>query len=248
MLLSLRRCLPAWLALALGSPVALAQGERDTRPGIVIVVEGIGGWKVMGPVAKVALRQADIPHEVREFHWTHGFGQFLKDLQDTRHLLDKAEELAAWVRQLREEDPGRPIYLVGHSAGTGIIVRAAELSPPQTIDRLILLSSALSPTYDLRGALAATRAGITSFYSPHDRFYLDWGTRRFGTVDRVYTRSAGLHGFRIPEAMTEEDRELYSRLVQIPWHTRMILQCHVGGHNGSCFPAFLMTEVAPWLR
>ena len=90
----------------------------------------------MGPVAKAALHQAGVAHEVREFTWSHGFGQFLKDLQDTRHLLGKAEELAAWVRNLRASDPERPIYLVGHSAGTGIIVRAAELSPPRRTPRL----------------------------------------------------------------------------------------------------------------
>jgi pimeloyl-ACP methyl ester carboxylesterase len=238
------------LAIALWSaPAAVcAQEAPPPRPGVVIVVEGIGGFNVMGPVAKAALHQAGIAHEVREFTWSHGFGQFLKDLQDTRYLLNKAEELAAWIGRLRAAEPDRPIYLVGHSAGTGIVVRAAELSPPGSIDRLILLSSALSPTYDLRSALVATKQGIVSFHSPHDRVMLDWGTRQFGTVDRHYTRSAGLQGFQVPDTLSDADRILYSRLVQIPWQSRMILQCNIGQHNGPCFPGFMMAEVAPWLR
>src|SRR5262245_2581021 len=234
-------------ALSWAAAGARAQ-EVSPRPGVVIVVEGIGGFNVMGPVAKAALHQAGIAHEVREFTWSHGFGQFLRDLQDTRYLLSKSEELAAWIAWLRAADPDRPIYLVGHSAGTGIIVRAAELSPPGSIDRLILLSSALSPAYDLRSALVATKKGIVSFHSPHDRVMLDWGTRQFGTVDRHYTRSAGLQGFQVPDTLSDADRILYSRLVQIPWQSRMILQLNVGQHTGPCFPGFMMAEVAPWLR
>ena len=242
--------LRVWVVAAALSwaPAGARAQELPPRPGIVIVVEGIGGFNVMGPVAKAALRQAGIAHEVREFTWSHGFGQFLKDLQDTRYLLSKSEELAAWIAKLRAADPDRPIFLVGHSAGTGIIVRAAELSPPGSIDRLILLSSALSPTYDLRSALIATKKGIVSFHSPHDRVMLDWGTRQFGTVDRQYTRSAGLQGFQVPDTLSDADRILYSRLVQVPWQTRMILQLNVGQHTGPCFPGFMMAEVAPWLR
>ncbi len=110
------------------------------------------------------------------------------------------------------------------------------------------MSSALSPTYDLRLALAATKRGIVAFHSPYDRVMLDWGTRQFGTVDRFYMRSAGLEGFRIPDGLSNSDRELYSRLVQIPWSARMILEGNIGQHIGPCFPGFMMAEVAPWLR
>lgn len=230
-----------------GGRLAPAQTPRE-KNGVVVMVEGIGGWNVMGKVAKVALRQAGVPHDVAEFHWSHGFGHLLQDLQDTRYLLGKAEDLAEWVRRMHDADPDRPIYLVGHSAGTGIVVRAAELAPPHTIERMILLSSALSPTYDLRPALAATKKGIVSFHSPYDRMMLAWGTQQFGTVDRLYTKSAGLHGFRVPENLSPADRLLYDRLIQIPWHTRMILEGNIGQHTGPCFPGFMIADVAPWLH
>lgn len=238
----------AIVALLLWAHGAAAQSVPPSRPGVVIVVEGIGGWNLMGPVAKIALRNAGLPHAIYEFRWAHGFGRFLKDLQDTRHLLAKAEELAAWIRQLHLEDPNRPIYLIGHSAGTGLVVRAAESAPPGSVQRVILLSSALSPTYDLRPVLAATRGGVVSFHSPRDRLMLNWGTRQFGTVDRHYAPSAGLNGFQVPNNLNTADQMLYRRLVQIPWNARMLLECNTGGHIGTVFPGFMMAEVAPWLR
>jgi pimeloyl-ACP methyl ester carboxylesterase len=229
----------------------LTGGDVDevvSRPGIVIVVDGVGGWQLWGKVSKVALRQSGLPHEVREFYWHHGRGQFLKDLQDERHLNAKAAELADQIERLRDDDPERPIFLVGHSAGAGVILRAAETLRPGSVERIVLLSSAVSPQYDLRGALAATKREIVSFHSPFDQVLLHWGTRQFGTVDRVYTRSAGLKGFEMPRDLGEADRRLYGRLVQIPWQLRMATHGNIGQHVGPCLPGFMLAEVAPWLR
>src|ERR1700732_1610795 len=68
--------------------------ETYVRPGIVVTVEGIGGLDVLGPNATASLRKAGLPHEVRNFRWSHGTGRFLVDLQDTQHLIRKADELA----------------------------------------------------------------------------------------------------------------------------------------------------------
>ena len=220
----------------------------DTRAGIVYVVQGIGGLSVWGSTAKSALRQAKLPHEVREFRWTHGPGKFLKDLQDTGHHQAKAAELADEIRKLREEDAERPIYLVAHSAGTGLVLRAVESLPAGSVERLILLSSAVSPQYDLRPALAATRREIVSYHSPHDRMMLEWGTKKFGTVDRVYSAGAGLNGFQTPTDANANDKALYDRLVQVPWSQRMLRCGHLGQHNGPCSPAFMLNELSQWLK
>jgi pimeloyl-ACP methyl ester carboxylesterase len=212
------------------------------------VVDGVGGWQLWGKVSKFTLRQAGLPHEVREFHWHHGRGQFLKDLQDERHLNAKAAELADQIERLRDDDAERPIFLVGHSAGAGVILRAAEQLRPGSVERIVLLSAAVSPQYDLRRALAATRREIVSFHSPFDQILLHWGTRQFGTVDRVYTASAGLKGFEVPAALDENERRLYKRLVQVPWQLRMATYGNIGQHVGTCLPGFMMAEVTPWLR
>ena len=87
-----------------------------------------------------------------------------------------------------------------------------------------------------------------SFHSPHDQIILNFGTRHFGTIDGVFGPAAGLHGFRLPNDVSEADRDLYRRLVQIPWTPRNLLELNNGTHMGSALPAFLSAEVAPWLR
>jgi hypothetical protein len=229
----------------------LVAGETEGsswRPGIVFVVEGIGGFDFMGQAVHWALPHAGVPHEIRIFNWSHGKGQFLKDLQDTRNMLQKADQLAAEIVRAKENDPGRPIYLVGKSGGTGLVLAAVHNLPPGTIERIILLSAAVSPDYDLRPALRATRGEVVSFYSGNDQLVLGWGTRKFGTIDRVYGPSAGLTGFHIPSDLPIEERALYERLVQIPWRAGMIREGNLGTHAGTSMPSFLGKEVAPWLK
>ena len=81
-------------------------------------------------------------------------------LQDQRHLQTKAAELARLIRRLQTDYPGRPIYILAKSGGTGLALRAAELLPERTLERIILLSAAVSPDYDLRPALRSTRREI----------------------------------------------------------------------------------------
>jgi hypothetical protein len=227
---------------------ATEPAPAPARPGIIFLVDGIGGLDVLYLSAHLSLPLAGVRHEIRDFVWTHGKGQYLKDLQDIRHVLQKAEVLANEIRQAREREPERPIYLIARSAGTGLALLAAEHLPPGTLERIILLSAAVSPDYDLRAALRATRGEVVSFYSRHDQLILNWGTRQFGTVDRVYGPSAGLRGFVKPPNLAEEERALYARLVQIPWNPRMLLVGNVGTHSGTVVPGFLGKEVAPWLR
>lgn len=250
-----RTCLFALAAVAglpgcvvVPGPVRAHKEEAEpSRRGVVFVVGGIGGWDILGPCAEWALPRAGVAHEIRDFVWTHGWGRMFKDLQDHPHLLRKAEDLALEIRRVKAEDPQRPVYLVGKSGGTGLVLAAAELLPSATLERIILLSAAVSPGYDLRGALRATKGQIVSFYSRHDAFILGWGTTKFGTVDRVYGPSAGLCRFSPPANLDQADRALYDRLLEIPWSPRMIFEGHTGNHLGTSLPGFLAKEVAPWL-
>jgi pimeloyl-ACP methyl ester carboxylesterase len=220
--------------------------EREV-PGVVYLVSGVGGMSMMGPAAKLALPLAGVKHELREFSWQHGKGHMLRDLQDTENIQKKAEELAKEIRELHEREPNRRIYLVGHSAGTAIIVHACEALPPDSIERVILLSSALSPKYDLSGALRATR-DMVCFYSQFDLVLLDWCTTQFGTADRIYGPAAGLSGFVPPESLDEAGKRAYQRLVQVPWTLDRALDFEGGWHHSTTLPWFLGRKVAPWLK
>jgi pimeloyl-ACP methyl ester carboxylesterase len=218
------------------------------KPGVVFVVGGVGGLGILGPVAHWKLPQAGVAHEVRDFVWTHGRGQIFKDLQDAPYLVAQAEELARQVQAVKEKEPERPVYMIGRSGGAGVVLAAAGMLPPNMLERIVLLSAAVSPTYDLRLAFRATKGPIVSFYSRHDWFTLGWGTTQFGTMDRVYGASAGKTGFVVPADLSPHDRALYQRLEQIPWSSNMILEGHLGMHHGTSMPGFISKEVAPWLK
>jgi len=231
----------------LGPSMAL-HAEEPAAAGIVFVVGGVGGLDPIQACAPWTLPKVGVPHRIEVFEWTHGKCRVLRDLQDSRYLLTQAERLAAIVRNVQAHEPGRPIYLLAHSAGVGVALAAAEKLPPASLERIVVLSAAVSPTYDLRGALRATRHEIVSFNSTYDRLCLDFCTNMFGTVDRVYGPAAGLDGFRMPADFDEEGQQLYQRLVQVPWHLEMCLKCTDGSHHGPCMPTFLAQMVAPWLR
>jgi pimeloyl-ACP methyl ester carboxylesterase len=216
-------------------------------PGVVFIVGGIGGMDPLNLCVPLALPRAGVPHELRPFTWTHGKGHLLRDLQDLPFLLARATELADAVRAVKEAEPDRRIYLLGHSAGAAVSLAAAEQLPPGTLERIVLLAAAVSPEYDLRSALRATRGEIVCFNSTCDILFLAWGTSLFGTADRVYGPSAGLGGFLPPADLDEEGRALYGKVVQVQWRPDHLLLFRGGLHHSSCMPLFLANSVAPWL-
>src|SRR6516225_6694508 len=69
--------------------------------GVVFVIGGVGGWDILGRASQWELPRVGIYHEIRDFAWTHGFGQPFKDLKDTPHMLRKADELADEVLKVK---------------------------------------------------------------------------------------------------------------------------------------------------
>ena len=106
--------------------------------------------------------------------------------------------------------PGIPGRQVG---GDGAGGRGAGRLPKDAVECAVLLSPALSPTYDLVPALRAVRREMVVFWSPLDVIVLGLGTRIFGTIDRIKTVSAGLVGFRGPREGRHRPR---GRLPQAP--------------------------------
>jgi hypothetical protein len=241
-----------FLVLACACTTAKAQEpvprRAQGRGGVVYLVGGIGGFDSMGYCARAVLPAAGIHHELRDFIWTHGKGSFLKDLQDTRHLMRKADELAAQIKEQHARQPERPIFLVAKSGGTGLALLAAEQLSAGTLERMVLISAAVTPDYDLRPALRATRREVVAFSSKNDQVILNWGTRQFGTVDRFYGPGAGYRGFVTPKSLDAEDQALYQRLVQVHWKPTMLMYGYAGTHSGTSSPGFLLGELAPWLK
>jgi hypothetical protein len=242
-----RRWLLALLAAGMLAARVSAQAPAP-RAGVVVVIGGVGGWDPLPRSAEMVFPWAGVPHKVYDFVWTHGWGQMFRDLQDMPHVVRKSAELASLILQFKECEPDRPVYVLAKSGGTGLALLAAEQLPPNTIERMVLLSAAVSPDYDLRGALRATRCEIVSYYSCFDRVILHWGTTRYGTIDGVHCPGAGMSGFRLPPDLDEAERAMYARLVQIHWKPAMLLLGYAGMHSCNSLPLFLAGEIVPWVR
>ncbi len=207
----------------------------------------MGGLDLCGTGLIHAAAKTGLAHRIEIVRWGHGFGRWHRDLTNVENHRTRAAEIVARVEEFRREKPGAPIFLVGKSGGTGMVVRALEALPEGSIEAAVLISSALSPDYDLSPALKAVRREMVLFWSPLDVFVLGVGTRIFGTVDRKNAVSAGLVGFRRPPGLDASGEAQYAKLRQVKWAPKMASTGYLGGHVGPDSPAFLRKYVLPLL-
>lgn len=222
----------------------LAAGQR----GMVFVVDGAGGFEATSAALRQALGESECGLGLESFWWSHGYGRVVADQVDHAHAQAEGERLAARVCALRRLCPDAEVYLVGHSAGSAVVLAAAEALPPGSVDRIVLLAPSVSACYDLRPALQTSRAGIDVFYSTRDVAYLGVGTTLFGTADRHrLCPAAGRVGFH-SYISTPADAALYAGLRQHAWHPGIEWTGHHGGHNGAYQLDHLRYFVVPLLH
>jgi pimeloyl-ACP methyl ester carboxylesterase len=221
------------------------ESSMSESKGIVYIVEGVGGFGVAPKVMQKILIESGVPHDIRQFHWSHGFGRWHADLTDDENLRRKGSALADAIMDVHVREIGRPVYLVARSGGTALVLRALAELPEQSVERVILLSAAVSPSYDLTPALRAVRMDVVSFWSPKDKLILGYGTSVFGTADGVQGDSAGLVGFQLPAESDETAIVEYKKLRQIEWDASMRKTYNFGTHVGTTMPLFVRHYVAP---
>jgi pimeloyl-ACP methyl ester carboxylesterase len=212
--------------------------------GVVLAAEGAGNLGGLPAALRQAIKEAQVPLEVKAVAWSHGNGRVFADQMDFAHAQAEGQRLAATIRARRQAWPADQIYLVGYSAGSAVVLCAAESLPPGTLDGIVLLAPSVSAHYDLRPALAC--CPIDVFYSTEDWFYLGVGVALLGTTDRDQLPAAGRTGF-VTTVKSPQEKALYSRLHQHPWVAANEDTGHRGGHFGGTQPAFLRTQVIPLL-
>jgi hypothetical protein len=239
---------PAHLALlcvgaAAGGCCGVAGPIVSTRPHHVLILPGIQGMAF--DFAGLAGFERQIEREnplvsAQIWDWTRIEPQFgsvprLKDLaRNRRRAKVLAAEIATW--RLRHRDAG--LSIVGYSAGTGIALFACdELPPDAALDRIVLVSSGLSPSCDLDAALARATGGVFNYFSDQDTTVLRDFTTRHGTIDRVYGPSAGCVGFRCDDP----------RLRQLRWTPAMKRLGNPGGHTDGFAQGFAREYLLPLL-
>jgi len=217
--------------------------KSEQTKGIVYIIDGAGASGFTPLVLKSCL--AGLPYELQQFRWGTGYGRVLSDLTNRENMLAKSDQLHQIICDYKKRHPDRRIFIIAKSAGTAIALNAVSKMDAETIERLILLSPAVSPGYSLTAALAAVRQDIICFWSPVDIFYLKYGTSWFGTADGVFGKAAGLIGFQIPEESAELPH--FKKLRQIKWEPSMMRYLHTGDHWGNSMPPFVIKFIVPLL-
>ena len=230
--------------LCYGEPPVVPEGSET---GLVLVADGCGGIELCELGVRQVMGERGGRHRVRIVPWGHGFGHWYRDLSDEANHAAQSRAIVEEVLEWRERSPSKPVFLVGKSGGTWIVVRALEGLPADSVEAVVLLAPAISPDYDLTRALRAVRREMVAFWSPLDLIVLGAGTWLFRTTDRVRSVSAGLVGFRPPASLDDEGRSQYGKLRQVRWRSEMARTGYLGGHVGADSPAFLRKYVVPLL-
>jgi hypothetical protein len=234
--MSVGRALPIalWVALAVGcsTPTRHATAERLDK-GYAALFVGIMGVREQHNQFADQLLDGGLPYAVEVIDWTRGPFLFPMNLRAIERNRREAQAIAMRILDYQDRHPGRPVFLIGHSGGAGIVLILMEALPEdRRVTSAILMAAAVSPGYNLATALRHTERGIWSFFSTKDRRPLETGTTLLGTFDGRHVRSAGLVGFRHPDGLSPEDQDLYVRQLHQVRHDE---EMETAGIDGSHF-------------
>jgi pimeloyl-ACP methyl ester carboxylesterase len=190
---------------------------------LVYAVNGVGGATTLSDNLIELNGERHFGLRIQMVPWCR-HNSWFGDLYDTDAQLQAATKIACSVAAIRKDAPHAQIFLVGHSAGARIVLAAAEMLPPKSVDRVIVMHAAVSCGYDLTGALKASKLGVDNFWSSED-WVLDHAAEK-GLADGLKGPAAGKFGFR-PASCDKKDLELYRHLRQYRWNENLTGS---GGH------------------
>jgi pimeloyl-ACP methyl ester carboxylesterase len=246
-----RRTIPALaclVALLAVGPRATAQPDQQPAApprSIVFVADGAGNFQAASENLRTVIGTHDLPIDVRTYEWSHGYCRIVADQIDFTHARNEGRGLARAIRAYHANHPETAIHVLGHSAGSAVVLAAIETLPPGIVDRVVLIAPALSADYDIVPALRRLDDGLHVFYSPYDWWYLGFYTHLIGTSDRRWGAASGRVGFR--PCVDEDEVHLLAKLFQRPWHPADRYLGNYGGHYGNYQPDFVRAMIVPLL-
>ena len=203
---------------------------------IVFYSPGAGNIDFGDRGLRQGLESAGYRGQVATVMWTFSFNPAFDQVIRANALLG-AKQLARKIEQYVDEYPGRPLHLVGLSAGTGVTVWALEdLKDGYKVDNVVLMASSLSHNYDTSKALRHVRGKIYNYYSPNDAV-LTVLMAPFGTIDgKLATDGAGAVGLNM--------RSRNERIVNIGWRPEFSRYDNNGSHQDGTQPRFVQAFVS----
>jgi pimeloyl-ACP methyl ester carboxylesterase len=207
--------------------------------GLTLVLPGIGGDSFISSNTAEGLVDGQVTGRIEVFDWTSGNAlRSLEHLRDRERVREQSQRLLERLTESHREDAARPISLVAHSGGAGVVLQALEQLPPEhSVACVVLLAPAVSADYPIDQAARKPHGGVWSFYSPLD-IQLMAGTPLAGTIDGEHVIAAGGKGFTRAAA----------GLTQIPYEPSMLASGNFGGHLGPTGRSFVRDHVAPLIR
>lgn len=179
--------------LGLGSVIRLGLaplGRRATRfhrgldtaerqaCGLILILPGIEGCSSVNDSIARGLSEAGCEAAIRIEDWRRFRPWNPLHLATLKHNRGQAMRIAAMISTYCCEFPGRPVHIIGHSAGAGMALFVLESLPEDCgVDSVLLLAAAVSRHYPLTAAAARIRGALWNFFSP-----LDLPTVGFGTT------------------------------------------------------------------
>jgi hypothetical protein len=192
------------LAVALVTLVTGCYGSSwDFRPedqfGRTYYLDGAGNWGFGRFAVPQGLHDAGYRGRVATYRWSVTFNPAIDQTIGRYMAKAKARQLAREIEHYLQHYPGNQVNIIALSAGTGVAIWACEeLKPTATVQNLIMLSSSLSSSYDMRKALAHIKGTVYVYTSPNDGV-LSGPVQILGTIDGSFdVAPAGLAGLRSP--------------------------------------------------
>ncbi len=229
-------------ARIINSSNSLVWREHEPAAGLVVLLNGIEGTHAFHQGTLAGLRAGGVKANIQVHDWTTGTPLlFLMHLQHDRFHEIASHEFAAKLSRYRDQHPATPISIVAHSGGTRIAARCIELLPINTVDKVIFVSSALSPQYPINQLSERVRTAVWNFRSSYlDTGLLACGTILAGTMDNRHTVSAGMVGFNQSPCVP--------KLVEVPYSLSNIEHLDFGGHYGGLTYFTARDRLAPILN
>ena len=235
-----------------GLPTPLPDHETRMEKGYIVYLDGAGGGtakKNWAGGVKQGILEAGYTGAGEMYSWQTGDGLKADQVASVEYKRSQALGAARHIEKYVADYPGRPVEILGFSAGTAIGVFAIEALAPETkIDNLVLLGASISHDYDLTETLKHIDGKLYIFTTTHDKM-VGFFMKFTGTTDRKqHNEGADIHGFVLPPDASAETRKLYAdKIVTIPWKESMKASGDRGHHFDNIKMEFIRDYAAPLL-
>jgi len=207
--------------------------------GLILILPGIEGCSSINDSIARGLVEAGCRAAIRIEDWRRFRPWNPLHLVTLKHNRRQAIRIAGMIGEYCRRYPGRPVHLIGHSAGAGMALFVLESLPEDCqVESVLLLAAAVSRRYSLAAATARIRGSLWNFFSPLDWPTVGLGTAVFGTMDRRHAVSAGALGFASCS---------HAQVRQVCFRPGMLRQWNFGGHFGWTNALFVRDRLAPLL-